>query len=200
MDNIRSIVSTKYKLSNPTNPVTEEDDVDELATILFENIVHYKGVGLSANQIGINKSICAINVTEPIYLVNPKIIERRGKTPYIEACLSFPNEIVRTERAIKIIVECDNYDGVLEFGPDLDEDFDMDDYSILESVTVQHEIDHLNGVTMFDRVKKKKPISVNKIGRNDKVTIKNFRTDEVITSKYKYVKDKLESNNWEMIS
>ena len=127
------------------------------------------GIGLAANQIGINKRVCVVNVKEPLVLINPQIIERSEKEfIFPEGCLSFPDKKVRTKRNVSIKVKADNYKSVLSFSADSKE---MDD--ALECVCVQHEIDHLDGITMFDREFKLEPIKREgkKIGRNDKVLI-----------------------------
>ena len=99
-------------------------------------------VGLAANQIGIDAAVCVVTVTEPIILINPEIVGKFKKSYYQEACLSFPGSYVVTERWMDIVVKTDNHKNHLFFS------FDK---SALECVCVQHEIDHLNGVTMFDR-------------------------------------------------
>ena len=68
--------------------------------------------------------------------------------------------------------------------------------SAFECVCVQHEIDHLDGITMFDR-KFIKPAAVsNKIGRNEKVTIE--KGSETKTLKYKKAESLLE-NGWNLL-
>ncbi len=99
------------------------------------------GVGLAANQVGINKRVCVVNVARPIILINPKIVGKFGKSYFQEGCLSFPNQVAITERWTDIVVSCSGERQMIfsfEKNP-------------LECVCVQHEIDHLNGVTMFDR-------------------------------------------------
>ena len=98
-------------------------------------------VGIAANQIGLSERVCFINVAEPILLINPVITSASGKVKYVEGCISFPGEVVKTLRYSQITVKADNYVGELLF----------DSTNLLECVCVQHEIDHLNGITMFDR-------------------------------------------------
>lgn len=99
------------------------------------------GVGLAANQVGIDRRVCVVNVAKPIILINPKIIGKFGKSYFQEGCLSFPGQVVITERWTDIIVSCSgNKQYMFSF-----------EKNPLECVCVQHEIDHLNGVTMFDR-------------------------------------------------
>ena len=112
---------------------------ERLLKILKEN---KDGVGLAANQVGIDLAVCVVNVTRPIILVNPKIVGKFGKSFFQEACLSFPGDYIITERWTDIIVRDDHNKRDLAFS------FEK---SALECVCVQHEIDHLNGVLMSDR-------------------------------------------------
>jgi len=100
------------------------------------------GVGLAANQIGIDSAVCVIKVKKPIVLINPIIAGKFGKSFFQEGCLSFKGDYVLTERWTDIVVTDDNHPNQLFFS------FEK---NALECVCVQHEIDHLNGVTMFDR-------------------------------------------------
>tara|TARA_R110000824_G_scaffold264157_1_gene452989 strand:+ start:2074 stop:2664 length:591 start_codon:yes stop_codon:yes gene_type:complete len=155
------------------------------------------GIGLAANQIGINKRVCVINVNkeEPLVLINPEIIERSKETfVFPEGCLSFPNKHVRTTRHTSIKVKADNHDEELSFTADSKNINDA-----FECACVQHEIDHLDGITMFDREFKQEPIKREgkKIGRNEKVKVTNGY--EIKTLKYKKAESLL-SNGWEMMN
>ena len=112
---------------------------ERLIKILKEN---KDGVGLAANQVGIDSRVCVIMVDKPIVLINPRIVGKFGKSFFQEACLSLPGDYVITERWTDIIVEDDNHKKSLIFS------FDKNP---LECVCVQHEIDHLNGITMLER-------------------------------------------------
>ena len=70
------------------------------------------------------------------------------------------------------------------FGPETNNQVD-NDLLVLESVCVQHEIDHLNGLTIYDREFKRESFRRTevKIGRNEKVIIKKDK--ETLTMKYK---------------
>ena len=110
---------------------------------LLQMLSEEKGaVGLAANQVGVDAAVCVVNVEKPIILINPRIVGKFGKTLFQEACLSFPGDYVLTERWTDIVVTADNHKNQLFFS--------FKD-NALECVCVQHEIDHLNGVTMFDR-------------------------------------------------
>ena len=168
---------------------------EDIAKRLLDELSNSKsGIGLAANQIGINKRVCVINVKEePLILINPEIIERSKETfVFPEGCLSFPNKHVRTIRNTSIKVKADNHDEELTFS------VNSKDYKdAFECACVQHEIDHLDGITMFDREFKQEPIRVNKIGRNEKVTI--TKGSESKTIKYKKAEPLL-SDGWELTS
>ena len=183
------IVKDKSKLTTKCSPVTIKEGEDIAANLLHElRNSEESGIGLAANQIGINKRVCVINVKEPLVLINPEIIERSEKEfIFPEGCLSFPNKKVRTKRNISIKVKADNHEEVLSFSADSSE---MND--AFECVCVQHEIDHLDGITMFDREFKLEPIKREgkKIGRNEKVII--TKGSESKTLKYKKAEPMLE--------
>ena len=142
------IVKDKKALSKPCTPCESVSEGLAIGNKLLSVLAETKdGVGLAANQIGIHKTVCVINVDEPIILVNPKIVGGFGKGTFIESCLSFPDQVVKTERWTNILVESLNNVSKKIFSYEK---------SALECVCVQHEIDHLSGVTMFEREKGKK--------------------------------------------
>ena len=162
---------------------------EDIAKRLLKELSNSKnGIGLAANQIGINKRVCIINVKEePLILINPEIIERSKETfVFPEGCLSFPNKHVRTIRNTSIKVKADNHDEELTFNAN-----SKDYKDAFECACVQHEIDHLDGITMFDREFKQQPIKVNKIGRNEKVTLTKGSESKII--KFKKVQPLLEA-------
>ena len=133
----RKALSKKCK---PCETVTEGLVIgDRLLEVLKED---GEGCGLAANQIGIDYAVCLIYVEEPIILINPRIVGNFGKSFFQEGCLSFPGDYVMTERWTNIVVNADNHNSVLNFS------FEKNP---LECVCAQHEIDHLEGITMFDR-------------------------------------------------
>ena len=182
------IIKDKTKLQEKCLPVSIKEG-EEIATKLLHELRQSEdGIGLAANQIGINKRVCVVNVNNPIVLINPEIIEQsEEKFVFPEGCLSFPDSKVRTTRNVSIKVKSDNHKEVLSFNA---ESKDIND--AFECVCVQHEIDHLNGITMFDREFKQVPIKREgkKIGRNEKVTITKGSESKVL--KYKKAQPMLE--------
>ena len=185
------IIKDKTKLEEKCSPVSVKEGEEIGVRLLHELREAENGIGLAANQIGINKRVCVVNVKEPLVLINPKIVEKsKEKFVFPEGCLSFPNDKIKTIRHQDIVVEADNHEGRLSFSAN-----SKDINDAFECVCVQHEIDHLDGITMFDREFKQEPIvkGVNapkKIGRNEKVTITKGTESKVL--KYKKVQPMLE--------
>ena len=185
------IITDKKKLETKCSPVSVKQGEEIGVRLLHELRESDNGIGLAANQIGINKRVCVINVKEPLVLINPKIVEK-SKEQFIfpEGCLSFPDSKIKTIRHQDIVVEADNHDDRLSFSAN-----SQDINDAFECVCVQHEIDHLDGITMFDREFKQEPIvkgknAPQKIGRNEKVTITKGSESKVL--KYKKAQPMLE--------
>jgi len=192
------IINDIEKLKTKCQVVSLSEGEEIGVRLLHELRQSKNGIGLAANQIGINKRVCVVNVKEPLVLINPKIVEKSKETfVFPEGCLSFPKEKVRTTRHVSIKVEADNYDGKLSFSADSK---NIDD--AFECACVQHEIDHLDGITMFDReMKKAEPIvrgknAPQKIGRNEKVTITKGSESKVL--KYKKALSML-GDGWNLV-
>ena len=136
-------IADKKKLSKACKPCSSVSAGNVLGDRLLE-ILKEEGdaIGLAANQVGVDAAVCVVNVVKPIVLINPKIVSKFGRSLYQEACLSFPGDYILTERWTNIMVRATNHRKELIFS------FEKNP---LECVCVQHEIDHLNGVTMFDR-------------------------------------------------
>ena len=134
-------------LNNITNIDGELlNDLDNMAETMYK----LNGIGLAANQVNINKRIITIDtdqitgVCNLYYLINPVITETYGETTYNEGCLSFPGLEVTVPRAKKISLKYINKNGIdseLEAGG-------------LFSICIQHEIDHINGITFLDKLNK----------------------------------------------
>ena len=142
------IITEETKLKILCEEVETIKEGEDIGAQLLKELTHSKnGIGLAANQIGINKRVCVVNVKEPLVLINPRIVERSEEEfIFPEGCLSFPNKHIRTKRNVSIIVETDNHEGKLSFTAESKEINDA-----FECACVQHEIDHLNGITMYDR-------------------------------------------------
>ena len=170
---------SKLKTKIEPTPFSQEE-IDEISITLLQELKKHGGIGLSANQIGINKRACVINVKEPLVLINPRVAEvSEESVVYVEQCLSMPKTMrkpVQTVRFKTITVECDNL-GTVIFSPDSKEEWKTseefyNDEGMLECVVAQHEIDHLEGRLITDRRYTQTITRGKKYGRNERVMVK----------------------------
>jgi peptide deformylase len=77
-----------------------------IATKLFQ-ILNERGdgIGLAANQVGIDAQVAVVNVREPLVLINPKIVKKENEIRFFEGCLSFPGKGVHTKRYETVHIE-----------------------------------------------------------------------------------------------
>ena len=97
------------KEHNPIiNKKLREVSVEEglsIATELFQILNKGgDGIGLAANQVGIDAQVAVVNVREPLVLINPKIISKENEIPFYEGCLSYPGKGVHTKRYRDIVI------------------------------------------------------------------------------------------------
>ena len=134
-------------LRTTAEPVeTFDDALCRLAENMLETMYAAPGVGLAAPQIGISKRVCVFDVGEgPIVLVNPEIVEVSDAWEFDEGCLSVPRRYWPIERASFARTRGFDLDGnpVEYAGEDL-----------LGRV-LQHEIDHLEGILLIERLGRK---------------------------------------------
>lgn len=121
-----------------------DDHVRELLSDMAETMYACgNGAGLAANQVGVHKRLVVVDVgTGLLKLVNPEIISSSGTQVCLEGCLSFPGRFGRTIRPKRVVVES------------LDEEGRKQVF-IGEGELAKcfcHEIDHLNGILLPDRV------------------------------------------------
>jgi len=210
---LRKVINC-LKESNPLiNKKLREVSVEEglaIATELFQ-ILNQRGdgIGLAANQVGIDAQVAVVNVREPLVLINPKILSKEVEIPYYEGCLSYPKKGVHTKRYRDIVVsteqsEADWYFSGAEENSDGKSGWDKGNMKqdqenrILESVCVQHEIDHLNGLVCMDRrVETSYKRNTKKIGRNEIVELIGGAHWNVVTKmKWKKAQSFIQSGNW----
>ena len=125
----------------------EIDDVDgSLARIvdrMVETMYEADGVGLAAPQVGVQKRLFVWDMGDgPRTIVNPEIVESDGEWVYDEACLSVPGlswEIVRPKQVHVV-------------GRDLDGNEVSVEADEVEARLFQHELDHLDGTLLIERL------------------------------------------------
>ncbi len=114
--------------------------VDDMFETLYESD---SGIALAAPQIGVQKQIFVWNIDdEQMAMINPQIVESSGEWVYDEGCLSIPGLYVELLRPNNVLVR----------GLTVDGDEIEIEASELMGRMFQHEIDHLHGVLMFDRM------------------------------------------------
>ena len=133
-------------LHEKMKPCSEDLDRREMSRILKENMLHYEGIGLSANQIGISERVFVMMLNmereETNTCFNPRIIKRYEDDVWCEeGCLSFPDEIINIQRPDRIVVKY--------------EDEDKKEHKIkldgLAARVFLHEFDHLEGIVFTQR-------------------------------------------------
>ena len=126
----------------------EKDSAENVAKVLFEKMKTLGGVGLSANQVGLDMKVFVMGQDEfGIYVFNPEIIRYKGDNQkFEEGCLSFPGLMLLIDRPLTIDVRYQNVRGeVVEA-----------EYTGLTARIFQHEYDHMMGRNFTDRVSKLK--------------------------------------------
>lgn len=132
-------------LTKKCRPVDSFDQkLGELLDDMLDTMYDAEGVGLAAPQIGILRRIAVIDVGDgPVELINPVITKSDGLQGDYEGCLSFPGQSGYVERADHVICEAYDRNG------------DLYEYEGegLFARAIQHELDHLDGLTYLRLVK-----------------------------------------------
>lgn len=145
------VLSPDPRLKTVCEPITTIDDnVRKLAKRMLRDMYAADGCGLAAPQVGELVQLVVIDVDysdgkkNPYVLINPKIVEKSDETETTyEGCLSFPGISVPVERSVRVVVQAQNLEGqLLEYTAE----------NNLLAVCLQHEIDHLQGITMLDHL------------------------------------------------
>jgi len=147
---IREIVHYGHPaLRNENQPVEKIDaEVKELVRDMLDSLHSAKGLGLAAPQMGVNLRLFIVDLSaidfdaEPMVLINPEIIEKKGEVTGEEGCLSFPGLYFDIKRAEQIVIKFTNLEGrqrkVKAFG--------------MTARALQHEYDHLEGTLFIDHL------------------------------------------------
>lgn len=134
------ILAARAEEITPSTDAGLRQLVRQMAEAMYEN----QGIGLAAPQLGIHKRVIVFDIDDELAAIcNPVIIERSDEVEVDdEGCLSVPGINVPIERSVSIVCEGQNIDGgrvVLEA-------------QHLLARVIQHEIDHLDGVIILDRL------------------------------------------------
>lgn len=124
-----------------------DEELKTLVEDMAETMYAAPGVGLAANQVAVNAQVCVIDVADGDnfdlhVFVNPEIIHRQDEIEWEEGCLSFPSILVDVSRSKRVTVRAQDVEGNF---------FELEAEDLL-AVAIQHELDHLNGVSLADKV------------------------------------------------
>ena len=137
-----------------------DEEVRKLIDDMRETMYGASGVGLAACQVGVSRRVIVLDVSpmDPQHtffaLINPEIISEEGEIDHEEGCLSVPDYLEKIKRKEKLCVK-----GVSPEGMEVE----IKGEGIL-AIALQHEIDHINGILILDRVSRlKREIYRNKL-------------------------------------
>jgi len=120
-----------------------DNSIKRLIRDMAETMYFNKGVGLAAPQVGISKQIMTVDTGKGlISLINPTVVSKEGEIQMEEGCLSFPDVSLNVTRSKKVTIKGLNPEG---------EEVVIDAEELIARV-FQHEIDHLEGILIIDRV------------------------------------------------
>ncbi|HAS6189826.1 TPA: peptide deformylase [Vibrio vulnificus] len=119
-------------------------EIQKIVDDMIETMYDEEGIGLAATQVDIHQRIVVIDISEsrnePMVLINPEILEKRGEDGIEEGCLSVPGARALVPRAAEVTVKALDRDGH-EFTLEADD---------LLAICIQHELDHLQGKLFVD--------------------------------------------------
>lgn len=157
-------------LRKPTKPVDFEKmsgaEVSYIGMSLIESCAHYEGLGLSANQVGLEHCVCVVvdlEANSTICLINPSIVEMSPETSDLkEGCLSFPGLFLKINRPKWVTVDFQAFNGETV----------RKTFEGIMATCVLHEMDHLRGVCYTDLVS---PITLDIAKRKVKSNLKKIK-------------------------
>ncbi|MBU6339635.1 MAG: peptide deformylase [Rickettsiales bacterium] len=164
------VIAPDPLLKQISKPVEKVDDaLRKLMDDMVQTMYAEGGIGLAAVQVGVLKRVLVMDLeyesdghhhhdhgncngvhvknTNPMYFVNPEILAKSKElSSFNEGCLSFPSARAEVVRPKQVKVKFLDYDGKEQM-------MEMDD---IMATCIQHEIDHLNGITFVDHISKLK--------------------------------------------
>ncbi len=160
------VIAPDPRLKEISEPVAKADINDELRGFMddmLDTMYEHYGLGLAAIQVGVKKRIITMDIAQgsirydgshdpdaapdPLFIINPEIAEASKELfVFEEGCLSFPTQFANVERPKKVKIKFLDYQG-----NEKEQEFEG-----LAAVCIQHEIDHLDGITFVDYLSKLK--------------------------------------------
>jgi peptide deformylase len=119
------------------------EEIKQLIKDMTDTMYASRGVGLAAVQIGVLKRVIVVNVGEElITMVNPEILENEGESRMEEGCLCLPGVLIDVKRSEKVKVK-----GLNDKGEEI-----VVDVEGLLARALQHEVEHLDGILIIDKI------------------------------------------------
>jgi len=159
MEELKLVIAPAEVLTQKAQEVKPGDpEIPALAKAMIDICTKHKGLGLAANQVGVLKRVIVVNVfgkkhewkkqpysatKGPVVMVNPTFMPTTSfLVPGIEGCLSHPGKKVRVHRSDQGTCHYTTLEGVSQ----------SITITGMYARCVQHEIDHLNGVNIVDKI------------------------------------------------
>ena len=158
----------RKKCSQVTNFSKLSDFIDDMFDTMYEE----EGIGLAANQVGIDLNLFIIDISHtdddefPRIFINGEITSSSGESVFSEGCLSIPEIALEVTRPELILFKYQ----------DIHEKWHEEEFDGLLARAIQHEIDHLNGVLIIDLVSEMQRLKINK-------EVKRIKNDSIIKLK-----------------
>ena len=156
-------------------PVKDFKKLSSLIDDMFDTMYEESGIGLAANQIGVDLNLFIIDIsgiegeTESVHIfINGEIMESSGESWFEEGCLSIPDVRLEVKRPEVITFKYQDQRG----------EEHTDQIGGLLARAIQHEVDHLNGIFIVDRVSVSTKLGVDK-------ELKTIKKDSVSKAKYR---------------
>lgn len=154
---------SRFDFTNPPiNPA-------ELVNNLIETMVENKGLGLSANQVGLPYRCFVLFSHEPIGVFNPTVVDTTTEQVLLdEGCLSFKHLVLKIKRPKSVKVRYQTYTG----------EFVTETYTGMTARCFMHELDHLNGIDYTLRASK---IHLDRAQRQRKQILRQLKREEELS-------------------
>ncbi len=162
-------------LDKKCSPVSQFSNIDLIINNMFDSMYEAEGIGLAANQVGLDMNLFIIDIThtdeadDTHIFINSEILSYNGEKSFFhEGCLSLPGIALDVERPEKIVLKYQT----------VDQEWHEDEFDGLLARAIQHEMDHLNGIFIVDRVSETQKIKYKK-------ELKELATESKIREKIK---------------
>lgn len=151
-------------LKRKMSPVKDFRTLSDVVENMFDTMYEEEGIGLAANQVGVDLNLMVIDITHvassdepsnpgefnrPLVFINGEILKGWGESTMEEGCLSLPGIRVDVKRfdMVHFAFQALHYSGEQEVSGERH----VEEFRGLLARVIQHEMDHLNGLVILDR-------------------------------------------------